>query len=159
MLSSFLISEKKQFRWRWLFGVGVCLFVMGAGIVSTSFRQEQSEYTFSDEIQVYQGIVAETPQEKPRSVAYKVYLPEEDKRIVCYFQIDSSQEEKLQPGDEFLFRAQIQPFKNMGNPDDFDYVRYMYDQGFAGSSYLTKQSWQRTGKVVTSLKTDALRCR
>lgn len=159
MLSSFLISEQKQFRWRWLFGAGVCFFVIGVGIVSTSFRQQQSEYTFSNEVQLHRGVVTDTPQEKPRSIAYKVYLPDENKNIVCYFQIDSLQKEKLQPGDEFLFRGQIQPFKNMGNPDDFDYVRYMYNQGFAGSSYLTKQSWQRTEKTVTSLKTDALRCR
>lgn len=159
MLFSFLISEKAQFRWRWLFGCGAFLFAVGIGIVSTSFRQQQAECSFSGEQQAYRGIVMDSPQEKPRTVAYRVYLPDEDKQIVCYFQLDSLQKRALQPGYEFIFRGQILPFRNMGNPDDFDYVRYMYNQGFAGSVYVADQSWQATGEVETSLKYTALRYR
>lgn len=159
MLCSYLIPEKRQFSWRWLFGGGASLFMIGVGIVSTTFRQDISQYTFPDEVRTYRGIVADTPQEKPRTTAYKVYLPDEDKRVVCYFQKDSLLHSRLQPGYEFLFRAQIQPFKNMGNPDDFDYVGYMYNQGFAGSAYIPVHSWRETGIVIPSLKYKALRCR
>lgn len=156
MLSSFLLSEKAQFRWRWLFGIGVLFFVMGLGIASTSYRQQRSAYIFSVKSETYRGIVTETPQVKAKSIAYKIYLPDEDKQIVCYLQKDSLRTKSLNPGDEILFQGQIQPFKNMGNPDDFDYVRYMYNQGFAGSVYLSEQSWYLTGIVKSSLKYQAL---
>lgn len=159
MLISYLIPKDKQFSWRWLFGAGAIICVSGIGIVATSFRQDRSDYIFTDEAKIYLGVVTDTPQEKPRSIAYRVFLPQEDKQIVCYFQRDSLHKDKLLPGDEFLFQAKIQPFRNMGNPDDFDYVRYMYNQGFSGSAYVSTDLWKATGKISSSLKYKALRCR
>jgi len=159
MLFSYLLANKYQFRFRWLFGAGVTVFVLGIGIVATSFRQQKSEFILSDLEQTYQGIVTDTPQEKPNTTAYRIYLPDTDKQIVCYFQRDSLINKRLRPGERFVFYGKIQPFKNMGNPDDFDYVRYMYNQGFVGSVYVNKQSWQSIGEVSSSPKYLALRCR
>lgn len=158
MLFSYLVSTNKQYQWRWVFGVGACLFLIGVGIISTSFRQQKSEFSYSDQSQTYIGIVTDTPQEKPRTTAYKVYLPDENKQIVCYVQSDSAQQ-KLQPGEVFIFHAQIQPFRNMGNPDDFDYVRYMYNQGFVGSAYIPNNNFKATGQTTSSLKYKALQYR
>jgi competence protein ComEC len=158
-LISYLIPKDKQFDWRWLFGAGVILCISGIGMVTAFIKQGKSEYTFTEDTKIYLGVVSDTPQEKPRSIAYHVYLPQEEKQIVCYFQQDSSYKDKLQPGDEFILQAKIQPFRNMGNPDDFDYVRYMYNQGFSGSAYVTSDSWKATGSTSSSLKYKALRCR
>lgn len=159
MLFSYLLPERIQFSWRWLFGAGVFSAVIGIGVVSTSFCQMQSEFTFPDEAKSYRAVVTNTPQEKPRTTAYKAYLPQEDKQIVCYFQKDSLLVSSLQPGDEFIFYGKVQPFRNLGNSDDFDYVRYMYNQGFAGSSYIESQKWKKTGEVSLSLKYQALNVR
>lgn len=161
MLSSYLIPKQKQFNWRWMFGMGAGLFVVGIGMVTTSFSQQKSEFSYLNDKKgkVYRGIVTDTPQEKAKTTAYRVYLPDEGKQIVCYFWRDSLVNERLSPGEEFLFYGQILPFRNMGNPDDFDYVRYMYNQGFVGSVYLPVGYWGRTGNEVFSLKYIALRCR
>ncbi len=160
MLFSYLIAEKYQFSFRWLFGFGAFLFIVAIGIFSTELRQQKSEFIFPDMQEAYYGIVTDTPpQEKPNTTAYRVYLPDLDKQIVCYFQRDTLDNNRLLPGEQFLFFGAIQPFRNMGNPDDFDYVKYMYDQGFAGSVYLNKQSWKSSGDVSYSLKYLALRCR
>lgn len=156
MLFSYLIVEEKQFRWRWLFGVGLCLFFISIGITTTYFSQQRSEFIFSDRVEVYRGIVSDTPQEKPHSIAYKVYLPEADKYIVCYLQRDTLDEKVLKPGDVFLFEGKIQPFRNIG---DFDYSRYMYNQGIVGSVYISSQSWQEAEKTSFSLRYFALNCR
>jgi competence protein ComEC len=156
MLFSYLIPEDRQFRWRWLFGAGVCLFLISVGIVSTTLRQQKSEFEYSDKVQIYTGIVTDTPQEKKKTIAYKVYLPDEDKLIVCYFQRDTLDNNRLQPGDIFSFQGKIQPFQNVG---DFDYTRYMYNQGFVGSAYVSLHLWQTTAEVSSSLKYTALRCR
>lgn len=159
ILFSYIIPERKQFRWRWLFGVGAVFLVVAVGMVSTSFRQTKSEFTFTDSIKTYQGVVIDTPQEKPKTIAYKVYLPQEDKNIVCYFQKDSLLYNRLKPGDEFLLNGKIQPFRNLGNPDDFDYVRYMYNQGFTGSVYLSSSDWIKTDESDLSLLSTALNIR
>lgn len=158
MLFSFLIPDGKQYRLRWLFGAGAFFFIIGIGIISTSFRQSQSDFTFKDESLVYKGFIMDIPQEKPNSVAYNVFLPDANKQIVCYLQSDSLSN-ALNPGDEILFQSRIQPFRNMGNPDDFDYAGYMYNQGFAGSAYLRSYAWQSTGGQASSLKITALKFR
>lgn len=159
ILFSYFIPDQKQFRWRWLFGVGAFSFIIGVGAISTTFRQAKSESTLTNEAKLYQAIVTNTPQQKPRTIAYKVYLPEEDKNIVCYFQNDTLSSEKLQPGDKFLFEGVVQPFRNLGNSDDFDYVRYMYNQGFVGSSYVSSTEWKKVGKSDSSLLFAALNIR
>jgi competence protein ComEC len=158
MLFSYFIPSQKQFSLRWLFGLGAIFAVMGVGSFTTTLKQQSLEFIFSGEDHVYKGIVTDTPQEKAKTIAYRVYLPIEDRQVVCYFQQDSTAKELL-PGDEFLFHGKIQPFQNMGNPDDFDYVRYMHNQGFVGSVYVTSSSWEAVGKASSSLKFKALRCR
>ncbi len=159
MLGSYLIGEKYQFRFRWLFGAGVCLFLTGTAIESTLLRQNKSEYTFSGEYKAYKGTITDSPQDKPQSTAYNVYLSGYGKHIVCYLPKDSLPESRLHPGDEFLFYGKIQPFRNMGNPDDFDYAGYMYNQGFAGSVYIPAHCWKKTGVVSHSPRYAALRYR
>ncbi|WP_368666917.1 ComEC/Rec2 family competence protein [Dysgonomonas sp. 511] len=159
MLSSYFAPERLQYRLRWLFGAGAFAFIIGIGIVSTAMRQEKSAFIFANEAKAYIGIVEDIPQEKPKTQAYKVYLPDYDKQVVCYVQRDSVGNKYLQPGDELFFYGKIQPFRNMGNPDDFDYERYMYNQGFAGSVYLPREAWQASGEVFSSPEYLALRCR
>ena len=158
MFFSYLIPAQRQFSLRWLFGLGAIFLFVGVGMLTTMLKQQSLEFMFSDEKKVYVGIVTDTPQEKAKTTAYRVYLPIEDRQIVCYLQRDSLTG-KLLPGDEFLFRGKIQPFQNMGNPDDFDYVRYMYNEGLIGSVYVASTLWKSQGKVSSSLKYKALRCR
>lgn len=156
MLFSYFISPSKQFTYRWLFGAGLSIFVIGIGIVSTNFRQQESEYIFTSEVQNYRGIVTDIPQDKPRSTAYRVILPDYEKKIVCYFRLDSLQG-KLKPGDEFIFRGIIQPFQNIHENESFDYITYMHNQGYSGSVYVP--IWEETGYVENSLKIYAQRWR
>lgn len=159
MLLSYLVPKDRQFSLRWLFGLGVVLATVGIGSFSTAHRQYLSECTFSGTRNLYRGIVTDSPQEKAKTVAYRVFLPDEDKQVVCYFQRDSLISDRLNPGDEFLFYGEIQPFRNMGNPDDFDYVRYMYNQNFVGSVYVSSDAYKRIGEVSSNFKYQALRCR
>ncbi len=104
------------------------------------------------------GYVTDTPQEKPNSVAHKIYIPKEGINVVCYLQKDSLRT-PLPVGTEIAFQAQLQTFRNAGNPNEFDYERYMYNQGFVASAYLSNYSWIATGETNTSLKIVALQVR
>lgn len=159
MLLSYFVPQDKQFHWRWLFGVGMSIFLIAIGVTATSLRQEKSSFAFTNTPDLYKGIVIDVPQQKLRSIACKVNLADEDKKIVCYLQIDTLDSKQLNLGDEFLFYSKIQPFKNISQMQEFDYVRYMHNQGFAGMAYIPSQAWELTGNTSSSLQIKALKCR
>lgn len=156
MLFSYLLPEKRQFNLRWLFGAGTFIFVIGIAIISTDQKQNKSDYNFTQENKTYRGIISDSPQNKPKTTAYKVFLPNENKQIICYIKKDSLDQTTLQPGDEIIFRSKIQPFKNIGDSNRFDYARYMYNQGYVGSSYLPNSSWETTTDKSYSIEYIAL---
>lgn len=156
ILLSFFVPKVKYLASNTIFGGGMVLAVIGISAISTDFKMQQSEFAFSSEAHIYEGVVLDIPQEKPNSVAYKVRLKDDGKNIVCYFSKDAI---KLMPGDIFLFKSVIQPFRNAGNPDDFDYVQYMFNQGFSGSTYIAPNHVKVLDETDSSLKIIALRCR
>jgi len=158
MLLSYFVSLPKQYKWRWLFGAGLFLFLIAIGIVSTSLRQSQSAYTFSGLKENYIGIVTDIPQQKQKSIACNIELEGSNKNIVCYFQ-PGIRSRQLKAGDEIIFEGSIKPFVHFGNPDEFDYPRYMYHKCFAGRSYLYSSNWEATGEKQTSLKIISLQFR
>lgn len=155
ILFSFFEKKFHSYQYRWVFGLGILFVFLAIGGFKTGLKQNQMEYALSDSIQLYVGYITETPQDKPRSVAHEVYLPDEDIKVICYLAKDSLLL-PLYVGDEIAFMGKLQAFKNMGNPDDFDYERYMYNQGFVASTYLYSASWIRTGNKHQSLSTIAL---
>lgn len=155
VLLSFWVKREKQFSLRWLFAVGAALLFVAVGGMSTYTKQKTLEHTLSDSIQTYVGYVTDTPQDKPNSVAHRIYIPEESINVVCYLQKDSLRV-PLCVGAEIAFQTQLQAFRNAGNPNEFDYEQYMYNQGFVASAYLSSYSWIETGGVNTSLKIFAL---
>lgn len=156
---SFLISEKRQFSYRWLFGAGISLFIFGLFGMLYQFRSAQTDFIFPEQPITCIGVVTDIPQEKARSFAcnLKTTHPVE-KNIVVYLQKDD-QAAQLQPGNEIVFSAKVQPFKNFGNPDDFDYAQFMRNKGFSGSAYLSATNWKTTGRTELSLHVIAQRVR
>lgn len=143
IMVSFLMSPKRRFSLRPLFGVGIALTLIAIGVFSTSIRQMQSRYLFSGQPKSYIGVVSEVPQQKPRSIACKLQLDDlQNHKIVCYFQPDSLSK-TLVVGDKVIIYAAIRPFRNMGNPDDFDYVTLMHRKGFSGTAYAASGRWDK----------------
>lgn len=158
VLFSYLVKREKQYSLRWLFGLGVFFLFVAVGAFRTYQKQESLNFSLDDSVQTYVGYVTDTPQDKPQSVACKIHLKRENANVVCYLQKDSAKKPP-EVGDEIIFYANLQSFKNRGNPDDFDYQKYMYNSGFVGSAYLPTASWRQTGKQDRSLFTRALQFR
>lgn len=142
MLLSYIIPSLRQYKFRWIFGVGlyICLFSVGA--FSTFFRQHQSLILYTDTHDVYEGIIIDLPKQKPNTVAIDVRLKNPDRRILCYLPKDSSSR-KLEVGNGFTFFAKIEPFKSVARSDEFDYARYMYNRGYAGVAFVESDKWER----------------
>jgi len=157
MLVSYLIRPTWQYRCRWLFGAGLYLFIFSLAMILTLFSQNRSEYNFPATKESYKAVITDIPQNKEKTIACKVRLSD-GKKIICYFQ-SGIRSRELKAGDEILFYGQIQPFKHFSDPDEFDYPRYMYNQGFSGSVYLYSASWEATEQTISSPKIMALECR
>lgn len=159
LLLSFFTHKKHDFSLRWMFGLGSMFFLFSLSAQFYQYRASQASYDFPSEATSYIGEVLDFPQQKKRSVACQVHLIYPvDKKIMLYLEPDTNSK-TLEPGDQLVVYANVEPFKNLGNPDDFDYERFMQNKGFSGSTYTNSNSWFRTGARSYSLRTEALRVR
>lgn len=159
MLLSFFIGRKQQFSLRWLFGAGVFLFLSSLAAVQYLELEKRVDFTFSDEEQSYRGTILDIPVMKPRSVACNVKITSPVKKKVILYLERTDEARTLNPGEEIIFTARLQSFRNLGNPDDFDFVRQMKMKGFTGSGYIRATNWVKTGRVNPSLSVVAQRFR
>lgn len=156
---SYLIPSNRQYNFRWLFGCGTFLLFFVTGVFSTMLRQQISAFNFPDIHRVYRATVIDIPQDKPNSTAYKAEIYNTNKKIVCYISEENNIQEKLSPGDSFTFFSKIEPFKNLGNPDDFDYARYMYNKGHAGYTFIGSDKWEKSDNPSSGFLVKGIRCR
>ncbi|OJU54058.1 MAG: hypothetical protein BGN96_08710 [Bacteroidales bacterium 45-6] len=151
LIVSYLLPQKIRYRFRPLFGIGTLLVVCGLGIVATAQKQSQVAFAFQKQPLTYTATIAEMPQIKPRSIACRLSLDDRERHnVVCYFQADSMSR-TLHVGDRVLFYAELKPFKNRGNPDDFDYITYMSRMGFSGTAYIAASRWEKLAPGGSSL--------
>ncbi len=156
---SFLRDEHHQYRRRWFFGAGAYLFLFALTLLQCREQKAQSKHTFPAKSHTYIAVLLEIPEEKERSIQCPVRTaPPYEKKMMLYLE-KSNQAAALQPGDEILFTAQPEPFRNSGNPGEWDYARYMRDKGFAAREFLYTREWEMTGRRTMTPYLLAQRCR
>lgn len=141
-----------NFRWRWVFGVSVngFLFFMGVWLISQKFSVAETEIKESSVKTEVIGVIAEPPEEKPKSIQCFIRIEEQKAggkfvtssgEVLVYLQKDSNAL-NLRAGDALLFSAVFGKIKSSGNPFDFDYQKYMIYQGIRLSGFVDKSSWR-----------------
>lgn len=159
MLLSFFIRPDDQFRFRWLFGAGICFFLFSLSLYQFRQHTESTIPTPSRYGQYDLGTVLDIPEVKPRSIAVNVKTaPPDEKKVILYL-AQTDEARGLIPGDEIVFLSSVEPFRNLGNPDDFDYAGYMRIKGFVGSGYVHGSDWRKTGRQTKSIPVMAQRFR
>jgi competence protein ComEC len=81
------------------------------------------------------------------NVATKDSIFSTKEKIVIYFQPDSLVEQ-LRPGDQVLFKTQLQEITNPGNPYEFDFKGYMGNRKIFRQVYLASSKWKISGRIV-----------
>ncbi len=110
------------YRYRWLFGGTVSLFLLVLGSTVTQIQWDKINCDWSSEKKVYRGVVQETPVEKEKVMVCKVKT--EDRQVLLSIYKDSLSQ-TLQSGDNILFYGKIRSPHNAGNPYEFDYASYL----------------------------------
>ncbi len=159
ILVSFFTPSKYDFALRWFFGAGLMLFLFSLTTHFYQYRLAQVSYDLPQKATSYIGEVLDLPLQKRRSVACQVQLSyPTDKKIMLYLEPDTNCQ-ILEPGDQIMIYARVNPFRNLGNPDEFDYEEFMQNKGFSGSVYVNSANWLKTGVQSISLRAKALRIR
>lgn len=159
VLFSFFKSKRTSYSLRWVFGAGLMLSLFFLSTQYFNHFKDLSSYNFPQQECSYLGEVLDLPQQKKRSVACEVQMTYPvSKKTLLYFEPDDKSQ-LLKPGDLIIINASIEPFKNSGNPDEFDYKGFMEQKGFSGTAYIRSSEWINSGKINHSLKSTALRAR
>ena len=156
---SFIIGNRNRFHLRWLFGAGTFLFIVSLTQVQYHQHEKKALYNFNENTQYYIGTITDIPKIKPKTIACDVKINnQEGKKVILYIQQDD-RSYSLKPGDEIVFQARIQAFRNFEKIDTFDYVRYMKIKGYSGSAYIPSTAWENTNRKSVSLYTISQRFR
>ena len=153
LLFLFIIGRYKHTGW--VYGAAVYLFLGGTGCCLMSWQQGKRVFPFSGKPAVYRVCIREHPEERERSILCRVALlgeVEQDTVTGCprnhlflaYFPKDSATV-TLCRGDELLVSTRLAPPANNGNPDEFDYARYLRRKGYSGTAYVADGHWRKTG--------------
>lgn len=159
-----------RFYCRRLFTAGTFLLL---GFIGFQLAGQQWEATRCDlpaREAVYRLRIGEQPVVKARSILCPSHLlgivAHDSVRAVAgrplfllYFPKDTAAAQ-LRRGDELLVQAHLSPPRNNGNPDEFDYARYLRRQGGSGTAYVPAGCWRVVGHdSVRTFRQAALDCR
>ncbi|HPD26843.1 MAG TPA: ComEC/Rec2 family competence protein [Paludibacteraceae bacterium] len=142
-----------SYRFRWLFGCGFLLLIVLLGCFVTHRNETKQHFPFDGQQGVYRVEMLENPIEKPRSMLCRVRLLQRidsvgtvslHNKAILYLAKDSLAAQ-LVAGDVLLVSAAVTQPRPSGNPEAFDYSLYLRRQGFAGTSFVSAQRWQKVG--------------
>lgn len=138
-----------------LYGAVLFLFLVGTGYCLMSRQLEKTAFFFPEKEVAYKIRIQEIPEIKERSVLCRTVLLgsiagdavadcKRNNLFLIYFAKDSAST-ALQRGDELLIYTRLSPPLNNGNPDEFDYARYLKRKGYSGTAYVAGGHWTKTG--------------
>lgn len=158
----------RRYATRWLFGVFLVVELFLAGMAISDYHLMQVNTAFPIGETIYKAVVVARPQSKKRTAMIQVRLLEQSKdgrmipfqaEAILYFPKDTSSL-ALHKGDVLLISSHIAPPAGDGNPDSFNYARYLHRRGIGGTGFVKDGRWMRMGHIEdTSFPEYALKCR
>lgn len=140
-----LHRKPHQFGW----GMWLVMFVLGAGLTLSRSSEVYSDHIGSIDStgipQPYFIKVVDEPQVKENSVKVVAELSDvgvrEFGKVLLYFERDSASE-NIKYGQEFLISSTLQLVENLGNPNEFNYKRYLRFNGISHRGYVRSDAFK-----------------
>ena len=153
VVSAIIKNVSLQFRFRWLFGSGVLLSFYVLGV--WSFQQAQTKVSFAlDGVKgVFEVEVKEAPIEKAKSTLYKVNIlhslkanevVDVDRVALLYLPKDTSGN-RFDFGDQLMVYTSFSIPKGNGNPEEFQFGRYLQMHGVSATAFTFRSSYRKIG--------------
>ena len=179
----------KRYSYRWLFGAFLMSFFFMLGVVRMNGVLRQSEFGLPNEKAAYRAVITEKPKKKERVVVCQARIepirppscpssrgPNGDAfstgqtapvtrqsfrplKALLHIGKDSLSE-RLTTGDELLVYASLSPPTNNGNPDEFDYARFLARTQVSVIGFAYNHDWKLLAQSRThTFKEHVLGCR
>ncbi|MBL4586513.1 MAG: ComEC family competence protein, partial [Flavobacteriales bacterium] len=143
-----------------------CLFLLG-GLLTVSV----SDHLYPSHIKAqlaaqgastYMVKIVDQPQEKAKSVKIVAELVDselrENGKVLFYFSKDSLSQQ-LEYGNILVLNSKLNRVQGMGNPNEFNYARYLRFHNILFRGYVKNDGWQLLSEGEPSLKRWFLRIR
>ncbi|NDV81178.1 ComEC/Rec2 family competence protein [Bacteroides sp. 51] len=130
----------RQYSARWLFGLLGYSFFLVFGICWQNVNLQQTVVDFPTHESIYRVVVTEHPEQKERSILCNARIMPEACHVLLYFSLDSIGKE-LSRGDELLVSTGLSLPASRGNPEEFDYARYLIHKGISGTGFVSSGKW------------------
>lgn len=139
------------------------------GVCWSNICLQNTEAGFSSSTAVYRAVITDKPEEKEKSILCRARLlsvpdslaphPFNHPSVILYLAPDSAGR-AIGRGDEILFCGRLSLPQPKGNPNEFDYSRYLIRKGISGTAYLASGQWLTIGHhAPASLVAYASDCR
>ena len=132
-------------------GISANVFLFSAGCLLTTFN---NEWEAKDSLAGYSGFVvgeiADDPKVKENNVSLEINVSairdgdewiETSGRTLLYLEKDSASV-LLRAGDRIVFSPELSGIENKGNPEEFDYRKYLAYNMIYSSDFLSSDDWR-----------------
>lgn len=132
-------------------GISVNVFLVAVGLLLASFNVEgEAKNTLAGYKGFVIGEVADDPKIKENNVSIEINVSairdgdewlETSGRTLLYLEKDSASM-LLRTGDRIVFSPELSGIENKGNPEEFDYRKYLAYNMIFSSDYLAGDDWR-----------------
>ena len=149
-------------------GISANVFLVASGLLLASFNVEGEA---KDRLAGYSGFVigevADDPKIKENNVSLEINVfairdgdewIETSGRTLLYLEKDSASV-LLRTGDRIVFSPELSGIENKGNPEEFDYRKYLAYNMIFSSDYLAGDDWRLIDDEATGLRSRLSRLR
>lgn len=132
------------------FGWTVMLFFFLFGFLHYQLACRRVTVDWPERKEVYRALLVTSPEFKTRSIMCEaLVVPDGDElsdwrsapKVMLVFR-KNEQSELLHVGNELVFKERIKVPVNRGNPDEFDYARFLFNRGLSGQVLLWNATWK-----------------
>ncbi len=154
LVYQFVSIFRKMYAYSVLYGVFIFLLCISIGAVRVHSTKEDMHLSSLDSIFAFKGNIKVSPNEKAKSITCVLNLKQVYKnenwekanvQVLLYLAKDSLSK-ALKVGDEILVVSKLNQIKNNGNPNEFDYAKYLKYRHILYSTYVKGGMWEFVDK-------------
>ncbi len=149
-----LIKSSRRFL---IFGFGINLFLILAGVLITRLKDEKRLVSGNTVQGMMVGTIVKQPKAGDKTIKTVMEIEAIKQsgnwtatsgNIVLYFRKDSINPPQLNLGDRIIFDVAIQTLAEAKNPYEFDYKKYLAFHLITKQAFLKAGEWQKIGNDI-----------
>ncbi|MCF8278038.1 MAG: ComEC family competence protein [Flavobacteriales bacterium] len=147
-LATVLFGSEKRITHRFGMALWPASYLIGSMLtisVSDRIFPDHLKSFETNGVQSFIAVVDDQPRQKQKSIEVVANVTDVDQqqfgKVILYFKTDSASKQ-IKYGDELLLRTNIQEVEALGNPNEFNYPRYLRFHYISHRGYVQSSDWK-----------------